>query len=135
MITYNLEIALSAEAFREVLVSSGLGARRPIEDIRRLEQMLSNANLLITARDGEKLIGVARGLTDFVYCTYLSDLAVDQAYQGRGIGKELIRQTKLQTPQAKLILLSAPAAINYYPNIGMARHAHCYFLDDAADLK
>lgn len=135
MITYALEKKLSPEAFREVLIASGLGARRPVDDLERLGGMLAHANLLLTARTNGQLIGVARSVTDFVYCTYLSDLAVDQAYQGRGIGTELIRQTKLQTPRARLILLSAPAAITYYPKIGMDRHEFCFYLDDVKQLK
>ena len=70
-----------------------------------------------------------------VYCTYLSDLAVDQDFQKQGIGTQLIAETKQQAPQAKLILLSAPAATEYYPKIGMTRHSHCFLLDDVNDLK
>ncbi|MGB5403835.1 GNAT family N-acetyltransferase [Robiginitalea sp.] len=135
MITYTLEQNLSSEAFREILINSGLGARRPVDDPERLRAMITNANLVLTARDAGKLIGIARSVTDFVYCTYLSDLAVHQSHQGKGIGTELIRQTKLKTPKAKLILLSAPAAIAYYPKIGMDRHDFCYYLDDVQQLK
>lgn len=97
--------------------------------------MLEHGNLIVTARYNNVLIGVARSLTDFLYCTYLSDLAVDEAYQKKGIGKELIRLTKLETPQAKLILLSAPKAVDYYPKIGMKQWEQCYVLDDVEDLK
>lgn len=96
--------------------------------------MLEHGNLIVTARENGKLIGIARSLTDFVYCTYLSDLAVDEKYQKMGIGKELIKQTKLLTPNAKLILLSAPKAINYYPKIGMTRHEQCFVLDNINNL-
>jgi hypothetical protein len=51
-----------------------------------------------------------------------------------GIGKELIRYTKRASSQAKLILLAAPAAIEYYPKIGMKQHLACFFLDDIADI-
>jgi predicted N-acetyltransferase YhbS len=78
---------------------------------------------------------VARSITDFAYCTYLSDLAVDKDYQKKGIGKRLIEETKRQASQAKLILLSAPAAIDYYPKIGMKKHDHCFILDDMNELK
>lgn len=135
MITYTLEKKLSPEAFREILMDSGLATRRPVEDLERLRAMIENATLIVTAHSAGKLIGIARSVTDFVYCTYLSDLAVHQKYQGRGVGTELIRQTKLQAPQAKLILLSAPAAITYYPKIGMDRHEFCFYLDDVQQLK
>ncbi len=96
--------------------------------------MLANANRIITAREDGKIVGVARSVTDFAFCTYLSDLAVDQTYQKSGIGKELIRLTHRAAPQAKLILLSAPAAVNYYPRIGMKRHEHCFFIDSEEEL-
>jgi ribosomal protein S18 acetylase RimI-like enzyme len=96
--------------------------------------MCNNANLIVTARLAGKLIGVARSVTDFVYCTYLSDLAVDKKYQRQGIGTKLIEETKRITPQAKLILLSAPAAVNFYPKIGMKKHNYCYYIDDVSEL-
>jgi predicted N-acetyltransferase YhbS len=135
MIDYKIENGLTVEEFRMVLVNSTLGQRRPVTEPKRLERMLEHGNLIITARDNGRLIGVSRSLTDFVFCTYLSDLAVDEAYQRQGIGKELIRQTKLAAPEAKLILLSAPAATRYYPKIGMKRHEFCFYLDDINDLK
>jgi len=135
MIFYNIENDLNRDEFRTVLINSTLGERRPVDDLERMEQMVKSAGLIITARDNGKLVGVARALTDFVYCTYLSDLAVDKDYQNRGVGKELIKQIKLKTPKAKLILLAAPKAINYYPKIGMTRHDNCYFLDNIEELK
>jgi predicted N-acetyltransferase YhbS len=135
MIEYKIENNLNAEEFRLVLINSTLGQRRPVDDPERLRMMLEYGNLIITARENGKLIGVSRSLTDYAFCTYLSDLAVDEAYQKAGIGKELIRQTKLAAPQARLILLSAPAAINYYPKIGMKQFEYCYYLDDISELK
>jgi predicted N-acetyltransferase YhbS len=135
MITYQVENNLSMEEFVQVLIRSTLGERRPVNDPERIKKMLEHGNLIITARDGEKLVGVARSLTDFSFCTYLSDLAVDEAYQKLGIGKELIRQTKQEAPKAKLILLAAPKAINYYPKIGMSKWEHCFTLDNIHDLK
>ena len=135
MITYQNEINLSALEFKELLINSTLGERRPVKDFSRIEAMVQNANLIITARDGNKLVGVARSVTDIVYCTYLSDLAVDLKYQKRGIGKELIRLTKQATPQATTILLAAPKAVNYYPHIGMTHHNACFLLTDETNLK
>lgn len=134
MIEYQIENDLSLEEFKEILIRSTLGERRPIEEPERLSNMLKFGNLTVCARDQGKLVGVSRSLTDFAFCTYLSDLAVDQTYQRRGIGKELIRQTKLAAPQAKIILLAAPAAIPYYPRIGMKQYEYCYLLDDVGDL-
>ena len=135
MIEYKIENGLTAEEFIDVLKASTLAERRPVNEQERIEQMLQHADLIITARENNKLVGVARSVTDFVYCCYLSDLAVDKSYQKSGIGKELIRQTKLATPKAKLILLSAPAAINYYPHIGMKPFNYCFVIDDVNEIQ
>jgi predicted N-acetyltransferase YhbS len=129
MIRYQTEENLSVDEFRAVLVNSTLGERRPIDQPERLALMLRHANLVVTARHNGKLVGVSRSLTDFTFCTYLSDLAVDENYQHQGIGKELIRLSKAAAPTAKLILLAAPKARGYYPKIGMTQWEHCYVLD------
>ncbi|MFZ2323098.1 MAG: GNAT family N-acetyltransferase [Ignavibacteriaceae bacterium] len=134
-IIYAFEKLLDPAEFIEVLKNSTLAKRRSIDDEQRISSMCNNANLIVTARLNRKLIGVARSITDFVYCTYLSDLAVDVKYQKKGIGKRLIEETKKIAPQAKLILLSAPAAVDYYPRVGMTKHNYCYVLDDINDLK
>ena len=134
-IVYAIEKSLDVSEFIEVLKNSTLAVRRPINDEQRVSSMCNNANLIVTARVDGTLVGVARSITDFVYCTYLSDLAVDVKFQKTGIGKKLIEETKKATPQAKLILLSAPAAVDYYPRIGMTKHNHFYYLDELKDLK
>jgi predicted N-acetyltransferase YhbS len=134
MITYQIETIISVKEFKSLLEKSTLAERRPVNEPERLAKMLEHGNLIVTARDNGHLAGIARSITDFVYCTYLSDLAVDVAYQKQGIGKELIRQTKLAAPQAVLILLSAPKAVDYYPKIGMTRHEHCYILREVEAL-
>ena len=133
-IAYKVESALDPLEFKDVLIRSTLAERRPVNDFDRIKKMCDNANLIVTARKDGKLIGVARSITDFVYCTYLSDLAVDAEYQNQGIGKRLIQETKKMVPQAKIILLSAPAAVDYYPKIGMKKHDYCYTLDDIEEL-
>lgn len=135
MIKYQIENNLSPQEFIEVLNKSTLGERRPVNEPERISKMLEYGNLIVTARENNVLIGVARSLTDFMYCTYLSDLAVDQSYQKKGIGKELIRRTKLESPKAKLILLAAPKAVDYYPKIGMKKWDQCYVLDNVIELK
>ena len=134
-IIYTVETELDPAEFIDVLKRSTLSERRPVADFDRIKKMCENANLTITARIDGKLIGVARSITDYVYCTYLSDLAVDIEFQKKGVGKKLIEKTKLQAPKAILILLSAPAAVDYYPKIGMTKHNHCFILKDLDDLK
>lgn len=91
--------------------------------------MIANANLVITAWDGELLVGIARSLTDFCYTTYLADLAVRVSHQRQGIGRELIRRTQdACAPETRLVLLSAPKAVDYYPHVGFTRHEQCWQL-------
>lgn len=126
-ILFNTEPDLSAEEFRAILVASTLAERRPADDLPRLDQMLRHADLIITARDAGRLVGVSRAITDFSYCCYLSDLAVDVAYQRRGIGRDLIAKTHLAAGEGtSLILISAPAAETYYPKIGMTHLPRCW---------
>ena len=94
MIDYKVNEPISVKQFIELLNKTTLGARRPLEDEKRVAAMLHYADLLVTAWDGERLVGVARSVTDFAYCCYLSDLAVDEQYQKQGIGLQLIEHTK-----------------------------------------
>ncbi|MGH8318844.1 MAG: GNAT family N-acetyltransferase [Steroidobacteraceae bacterium] len=128
-ITYSLEPDLPAAEFRAILVASTLGERRPIDDLARLDRMLREADLIVTARDHKRLVGISRALTDFSYCCYLSDLAVDAAYQSRGIGRQLIAETHKSAGElTSLILLAAPKAESYYPHIGMKQRPSCWTL-------
>lgn len=115
--------SLDAATFIGVLQRSGLAERRPVDDVPRIEAMLANAGIIVVARSGDgAVIGVSRAVTDFAYCCYLSDLAVDRAYQGRGIGRRLIEATRdAAGPQSMCLLLSAPGAMTYYPEIGMPK--------------
>ena len=127
MTVYQLEPHLLAEEFIDVLVRSTLAERRPVNDADTIRAMLDHADLILTARSDGLLVGVSRAITDFSFCTYLSDLAVDQQYQGQGIGKELVRRThEAAGLQTTLILLAAPAAETYYPHIGMSKHDSCW---------
>ncbi len=119
-ILYSLEPDLTADEFRAVLLSSTLAERRPAGDLSRLGKMLREADIVVTARDEGHLVGIARAITDFSYCCYLSDLAVDVQYQRQGIGKQLITEThQAAGTMTTLILVAAPAAESYYPKIGM----------------
>ena len=118
-IQYTHDRKITPAQFIDVLQRSTLAERRPVHDGERISEMLAHANLICTAWDGEVLVGVSRSLTDFSYCCYVSDLAVDVACQKQGIGRELIRLTQTQLhPQCKIILLAAPKAEGYYPKIG-----------------
>ena len=128
-VTYLLEPDLAPEQFIDVLVRSTLAERRPVHDAEAIRAMLSNADLIVTARVGGRLVGVSRALTDFAFCTYLSDLAVDEQYQRQGIGRELIRRThEAAGLHTALILLAAPKAQTYYPHVGLTKHESCWVI-------
>ena len=129
MIHYSTTTPLPTTTFIDLLRRSTLAERRPVDDAEAIAGMLANADLTVTAWDGDLLVGVARSVTDFNYCCYLSDLAVDVAYQRQGIGVELIAQTQDQLgPRCNLILLAAPAAADYYGHIGFDHHPRCWIL-------
>lgn len=128
-ITFQREPDLGPDEFISVLNRSTLGERRPVDDRDRIVGMLRQADLIVTARAGSLLVGVSRALTDNQFCTYLSDLAVDEAYQSRGIGKRLIEEThRAAGLKTMLILIAAPKAASYYPHIGMESHPSCWVI-------
>lgn len=128
-IVYACEASVAVADFRQVLLDSGLGAIRPVGDEPRLQQMLDAADLIVTARrpDGE-LVGIARCVTDFAWCCYLSELAVSESAQGLGIGKGLLDEARRQLgPSVSLILASVPDAVGFYERAGMAPMQHTFW--------
>jgi len=116
-IEYRVNANLQPEQLAAVFERSGI--RRPVREIERIRKMITHANLTVTAWDGEALVGVARALTDFCWCCYLSDLAVDKSYQRQGIGRTLIERVQAEAgDETSLLLLAAPEAAEYYPKIG-----------------
>lgn len=129
MIEYTLEPDLAPDEFIDLLRRSTLAERRPLDEPETVAGMIKNAGVLVTARAGGLLVGISRAVTDFSYCTYLSDLAVDQAYQRQGIGRELIRRThEAAGLHTTLILIAAPKARSYYPHIGLEPHDSCWII-------
>lgn len=116
--------------FNQLLKNSTLGERRPVEDQECISGMINNSNLIVSAWDGKNLVGISRCVTDFHYCCYLSDLAVDQKYQNQGVGKQLQVLTQQQLgPRCKLVLIAAPAVKNYYQKIGFTNNERCWVLN------
>lgn len=135
-ITFTREDNLSPDDFVSVLERSGLAVRRPAKNERRIAAMVRHANLIITARDSSEndlLVGVSRCLTDFSFCCYCSDLAVDADYQRQGIGEHLLLESRSAAgEEAFFLLLSAPDALGYYPAVGMKKleNAFCFPRDE-----
>lgn len=126
-IQYRTDRGVGVAEFKDILERSGLAARRPVGDAKRLQRMLQSYNLILTAWDGDLLVGIATCWTDYAYSAYLADLAVAADRQRSGIGRELVSLARTTVgPQVTLILLSAPAAVDYYPKIGMERFTDCF---------
>ncbi|KKI93429.1 GCN5 family acetyltransferase [Bacillus sp. SA1-12] len=116
-VQYKVNDTVHAEELSELFKASGI--IRPVHDLPRLQKMIEQADIIITARDEGRLVGVARAITDFSYCCYLSDLAVDRSIQKSGIGKELVHLLREELgEQVSLILLASQEAMEYYPKIG-----------------
>lgn len=129
MIEYRDNATITTEQAIDLYKRSTLGERRPIHNVQTFEAMLKNANLTITAWDGETLVGISRSLTDFAYVAYLADLAVDQKYQRSGIGQRLIEETKSRLgPECMIVLLAAPKANEYYEHIGFEHNPRAWTL-------
>ena len=129
-VRFTLEGDLAADEFIDVLNRSTLAERRPVQEPGTIDAMLRGADIVVTARTGHgHLVGISRAITDWAYCTYLSDLAVDTSFQRQGIGRELIDRThETAGRNTTLILLAAPLATDYYAHIGMTAHDSCWLI-------
>jgi len=106
------------------------GLPRPTDDPERIQKMYESSNLVISAWHNQRLVAVCRGLTDWVWCCYLSDLAVDPDYQKNGLGKKLIALAKEKIgDQSMLLLLSVPQAMAYYPKIGFIKEDRGFIIN------
>lgn len=136
MIQYRVGNQLSVDDVLRLLHASTLAARRPVDDPTVIADMIRHAQLLVSAWDGDRLVGLARTLTDFSYVGYLADLAIDAEYQRQGIGRELIARTREQMgPRSFLVLIAAPAATGYYPRIGFQQHPSAWVLQHEQPLQ
>ena len=119
-IVYKTDVLPTAAQIIDLYEKAGLP--RPTNDPERMQKMYKNSNLVVTAWDNDKLIGACRSITDWVWCCYLADLAVDPAYQKTGMGKRLIELTKEKVgEQSMILLLSVPTAMTYYPKVGFEK--------------
>lgn len=126
-IAYKINAPLLSGDVSAVFKSSGI--KRPADDLDRIQRMIDNADINVSAWDGDKLIGLARAITDFSYCCYLSDLAVSQEYQKSGVGTELVRQLRAYLgDEVSLLLISAPTAMDYYPRIGFEKNDRAFII-------
>ena len=126
-IVYKYDVMPTAEQVIELYGKANLP--RPIDDPQRIKKMFENSNLIVSAWDGNKLVGLSRTITDWVWCSYLADLAVNPGYKNSGIGKKLIELTKERVgEQSMVLLLSVPTAMDYYPKVGFSKEDRAFII-------
>lgn len=122
MITYREE-RLSADTYIDFLKKTDLGSQYPKERFReRIEKLVQNVSISLVARDGEIIVGVLFGLTDFSYWLYVTDLGVVREYEGQGIGRSLMKRAHELAGGEKDIavyLIANENAIPFYKKLGM----------------
>ncbi|MBL7725675.1 MAG: GNAT family N-acetyltransferase [Chitinophagaceae bacterium] len=124
-ISYKFDIVPTPDQIAELYDEAGLP--RPTTDKDRIKKMYANSNLIVTAWDNTKLVGVSRSITDWAWSCYLADLAVSPNYKKSGIGKKLIDLTKEKVgDQVMILLLSVPAAMTYYPKVGFSKEDRAF---------
>ncbi len=129
-IIYSFDKRPTADQVIELYDNAGLP--RPTDDTDRIQKMFDNSNLIVTAWDGDLLVGVSRSITDWVWSCYLADLAVRSDYKKEGIGKQLINLTREKVGgQSMVLLLSVPTAMDYYPKVGFKKQESSFIIDRA----
>lgn len=124
-ISYSFDKIPAAEAVIELYNLAGLP--RPTNDPERIQKMFDSSNLVVTAWHNDRLVGVSRSITDWVWSCYLADLAVHPDYKKSGIGKKLVELTKEKLGEESMILLlSVPTAMEYYPKIGFIKEDRAF---------
>jgi len=127
-ITYEIGRMPTTGQIIELYNQSGLP--RPTDDKARIQKMFDNSTLVVTAWDKDRLVGVCRCITDWVWCCYLSDLAVSPDYKKGGIGKRLIALTREKVgEQVMILLLSVPTAMEYYPKVGFTKEDRGFIIN------
>ena len=135
-IAYRLGNDLNLDDVIDLLKATSLGVRRPLDDRDAIANMIRYGNLTVTAWDGPLMVGMSRTMTDFSFVAYMSDLAVRESHQRQGIGRELVRMTRNELgPNTTLVLLAAPAAVDYYPQLGFTQHPSAWTLNAQEPLR
>jgi len=126
-IVYKFDVMPAAQQVIELYKEAGLP--RPTHDPQRIKAMFDNSDLIVTAWDEDKLVGVSRTVTDWVWCSYLADLAVNPDYKRTGIGKKLIELTRKKIgAQSMTLLLSVPTAMDYYLKVGFTKEDRAFII-------
>lgn len=126
-IQFRINEKLHAKDVISVFRSSGIV--RPVDDEKRIQSMLDNSNLVVSAWNGAELIALARSVTDYAYCCYLSDIAVKKEHQKFGIGRTLIELTQEAIGEETMLLfLSNITALEFHPKKGFEKVENGYII-------
>lgn len=118
---------ITPSASQVITLYNNAGLPRPTGDADRIQKMYDNSNLVVTAWDGDQLVGVSRCITDWCWSCYLADLAIEPGYQKEGIGRKLIQLTKETVgEEVMILLLSVPTAMDYYPKVGFTKEDRAF---------
>ena len=112
-LSYQIEGGVDPKEVADVFRRSGI--QRPVNDIDQIWRMIRHTDLVICAREHGRIVGVARALTDFSYCCYLSEVAVDRGYQRSGIGKKLIHSIQERVGWSWLVCCRLPKPYRIIP--------------------
>lgn len=125
------ETGLTAEEYVGCVGQSTLGPVRPLANAERLQAMLDNSNLVVTARTAEgTLDGLFRAMTDWNWVCYCADLAVAESHQRQGIGQTLMdTAARILGPGVSIVLLAPPGAEGFYTTIGLTRTDAGFYRD------
>lgn len=121
-----LEERISVEEYIDFLKRTDLGSQYPKERFEgRIAKLVKNVSISLVARNeiGD-VVGVLFGLTDFAYWLYVTDLGVDRAYTGQGIGKKLMKTAHEIAGGERDIavyLIANENAIGFYEKLGMKK--------------
>ena len=120
------EERISAEAYIDFLKRTNLGSQYPKERFaERIERLVQTVSISLVARnEAGMIVGTLFGLTDFAYWLYVTDLGVDRAYEGQGIGRRLMKMAHEIAGGEKDIavyLIANEKAIPFYEKLGMKK--------------
>ena len=122
------EERISAEEYIDFLKRTDLGSQYSKERFEtRIAKLVNTVSISLVARNENGTVaGVLFGLTDFAYWLYVTDLGVDRAYTGQGIGRQLMKIAHEIAGGEKDIavyLIANENAVGFYEKLGMKKSA------------
>lgn len=93
-----------------------------------MNKALENTSFIVSVKNKQnKLIGIARCFSDWVFHTYLADIIVHPDYQWYGIGKEMIKIIKEKYSHTSIYLDAFQQSKNFFKNVDLCSVMICLF--------